>query len=261
MKPLKIILCQFDITWENAQANRDYLSQLFSMIPADSADLIILPEMFTTGFSMNSAQLAESMDGPTIQWLKKQADLLQTAISGSLIIEENNQYFNRLVWIEPGCQKLPFYDKKHLFSLAGEEKHYKAGKDPLHVQWKGWNIAFYICYDLRFPVWTRNTRNTDLMIYVANFPAKREKAWNRLLPARAIENQCYVAAVNRIGLDGNGIDHQGDSAVYNYEGDKISDQINLEQLSSIELDYQALQVYKRAYPFLNDRDRFQIINQ
>jgi omega-amidase len=162
MKPLKLLLCQFDIIWENAQANKDYLSQLFQMIPAETADLIILPEMFTTGFTMNSEKFAETMDGPSVQWMKATATKLHSAITGSLIIEENGHYFNRMLWIEPGIEHIQYYDKKHLFSLAGEEKHYKAGQNKLQVQWKGWNIALFICYDLRFPVWTRNTDNADL---------------------------------------------------------------------------------------------------
>lgn len=259
MAPLKICLCQFDIIWENASANREQLTNLLSKIPDNSVDIIILPEMFTTGFSMNSNALAEKMDGASSVWMHQLANRLNTAITGSIIIQENGKYHNRLLWIEPGNERIQFYDKKHLFSLAGEQHHYQAGNKKLIIEWKGWKIAFFICYDLRFPVWSRNTENVDLMIFVANFPEKRAMAWNSLLPARAIENQCFVAAVNRVGLDDNGIAHRGDSAVYDYEGIKTLDLGQTAQIGIIELDYQSLQVYKRAYPFLKDRDGFSII--
>ena len=256
MSKLRLCLCQFDIIWENAPANRDKLGALLYDIPIDTVDVIILPEMFTTGFSMNSKTLAETMDGPTCEWLHGLSNGLNTAITGSIIIKENGKYHNRLLWIEPGNDQIKLYNKKHLFTLAGEQNHYEAGQLKLIVDWKGWKVALFICYDLRFPVWTRNTENADLMIYVANFPERREKAWNSLLPARAIENQCYVAGVNRIGQDGNGIQHRGDSAVYDFEGNKVLDLEHTQQLSFIDLDLHSLQVYKRAYPFLKDRDTF-----
>ncbi len=258
VNPLKLSLCQFDIIWENAEASRAKLSGILSSIPENSTDIVILPEMFTTGFSMKSNTLAEEMGGPTTQWMKKLSGQLNTAITGSIIIREKGNYFNRLLWVEPGKEQAEFYDKKHLFTLAGEQNHYQAGNRQLILEWKGWKIAFYICYDLRFPIWSRNTENVDLMIYVANFPEKREKAWNNLLPARAIENQCYVAAVNRVGTDGNGIPHRGDSAVYDFEGNKILDLGQSQQVSGIELNHHSLQVFRRAYPFLKDRDSFNL---
>jgi omega-amidase len=245
------------MTWENASANREHLSRLISGIPVNSVDLIILPEMFTTGFSMNSSELAEEMNGPTVTWMMDLSNQLNSAITGSLIVCENGKYYNRLLWVEPGNNAVKYYDKKHLFTLAGEQKHYHPGSQKLLVEWKGWKISCFICYDLRFPVWTRNTEDAGLMIFVANFPEKREKAWNSLLPARAIENQCYVAGVNRVGNDGNGISHRGDSSVYDFEGNKILDLGQTEQLSFIELDSHSLEVYKRTYPFLKDRDQFQ----
>lgn len=256
MSSLRLCLCQFDIIWENASANRKLLNELVHGLPDNPLDLIILPEMFTTGFSMNSKQLAEPIDGPSTQWMHELANRLNTAVCGSIIIEDNGKFFNRLLWIEPGIQESKHYDKKHLFTLAGEQNHYEAGKDKLLINWRGWNIVPLICYDLRFPVWSRNVENADLMIYVANFPEKRQKAWNSLLPARAIENQCYVAAVNRVGKDGNGIQHRGDSAVYDFEGNKIMDLGQSQQLSIMELDHHSLEVYRRAYPFLKDRDAF-----
>jgi predicted amidohydrolase len=232
------------------------LDELFQRPPGNPLDLIILPEMFSTGFSMNSEQLAESMDGPSVKWMHELANRMNSAVCGSIIIEERERYYNRLLWIEPEVQELKYYDKKHLFSLAGEQNHYEAGKDKLLVNWRGWNIVPFICYDLRFPVWSRNVEHADLLIYVANFPEKRERAWNSLLPARAIENQCYVAAVNRVGMDGNSIPHRGDSTVYDFEGNKILDLGHSQHLSIIELDRHSLEVYRRAYPFLKDRDAF-----
>lgn len=259
MVPLRLCLCQFDIFWENASANREHLTKLFSEIPINAVDVIILPEMFSTGFSMSSQTLAEEMEGPTMQWMHEQADKFNTAIVGSMIIQEFGKYYNRLVWIEPYASSSKHYDKKHLFTLAGEQNHYKPGQLKLQLEWKGWNMSFFVCYDLRFPVWSRNTQDVDLMIYVANFPSKRQQAWNSLLPARAIENQCYVAGVNRVGNDGNGIAHRGDSSVYDFEGNQILDLGHNEKLAFINLDGNALQVYKRAYPFLMDRDIFQIV--
>ena len=258
MTALKLCLCQYDISWENSRVNREYLTNLLGTIQVNTTDVVVLPEMFTTGFSMNSKELAEEMNGPTVQWMHKMADQLNAAITGSIIIREDAKYYNRLLWIEPGQVQTRCYDKKHLFTLANEQNYYQPGQQKLILDWRGCKIAFFICYDLRFPVWCRNTENADLIIYVANFPEKREKAWNSLLPARAIENQCYVAAVNRVGKDGNDIPHRGDSAVYDFEGNKILDLGQTMQISFIEIDLQALGVYKRAYPFLKDRDDFKI---
>lgn len=205
---------------------------------------------------MASAELSETMDGPTIQWMKKQSRAMQAAIAGSLIIEDQGRFYNRLVWVDPD-QDVPFcYNKKHLFSLAGEPHHYQAGTEKLTLSYRGWTIATHICYDLRFPVWSRNTEGADLMIYVANFPQKRERAWNGLLPARAIENQCYVAGVNRVGTDGNGIYHQGDSAIYDYEGQCILNLGQTEKWAGWSLDRTRLQAFRRAYPFWKDADPF-----
>jgi predicted amidohydrolase len=259
---MKLCLCQYEIKWQDAEANRQHLDKLFGGLSPNKTDIIVLPEMFQTGFSMDSVNLAETMDGPTIRWMSQWATQLNSAITGSLIIKDQNQYYNRLVWIEPGNSEVTtYYDKKHLFTLADEPKHYSAGTKQLSLSWKDWTISFYICYDLRFPVWTRNTEAVDLQVYIANFPSKRERAWNSLLPARAIENQCYVAAVNRIGLDGNGIEHQGDSAVYDYEGRNLAALGNKEELQLIELSHRNLEVFRRAYPFLNDRDIFKLSNE
>ncbi|MBK9222449.1 MAG: nitrilase family protein [Saprospiraceae bacterium] len=253
---LRITLCQSDIIWEQAEANCLHLDLLFDNLKKDETDLIILPEMFLTGFSMNSKLLAEPILGPGFQWMKKLAQMKNAAVTGSLIIEEEGKFYNRLLWIEPEKEMPEFYNKKHLFTLAGEQNHYNSGNQKLIVSYKDWKISFFICYDLRFPVWSRNTDAVDLIIYVANFPERREQAWNCLLPARAIENQCYVAGVNRVGLDENDIKYRGDSAVYNFEGSKILDLEDREQWLTSTLDSQSLKVYKRAYPFLKDRDLF-----
>ncbi|MFZ1256284.1 MAG: nitrilase family protein [Saprospiraceae bacterium] len=256
MGDLRITLCQSDIIWEQAEANCLHLDLLFDNLKKDETDLIILPEMFLTGFSMNSKLLAEPILGPGFQWMKKLAQMKNAAVTGSLIIEEDGKFYNRLLWVEPEKEMPEFYNKKHLFTLAGEQNHYNSGNQKLIVSYKDWKISFFICYDLRFPVWSRNTEAVDLIIYVANFPERREQAWNCLLPARAIENQCYVAGVNRVGLDENDIKYRGDSAVYNFEGSKILDLEDREQWLTSTLDSQSLKAYKRAYPFLKDRDLF-----
>ncbi len=260
MSNLRISLCQFNISWQDAATNRRHLEQLFKELDGPS-DLIILPEMFSTGFSMDSSNLAEKMDGPTVEWMKNQSNLLDTAMVGSLIIQDGTSFYNRMMWIEPGTSKLRYYDKKHLFSLADENKYYKAGHQKLILEYKSWKMALFICYDLRFPVWSRNTERCDLMIYAANWPTKRSMAWNHLLPARAIENQCFVAGVNRVGLDGNAIPYSGDSTVYDFEGKQILNLGSKETIQTIELDHHDLEVYRRAYPFLKDADGFTFLER
>jgi len=257
MTNLRISLCQTDCIWQDAPSNRRQLENKLARLDPAETDLVLLPEMFTTGFSMESEKLAESMDGPSIRWLIELSNQLNLAVTGSLIIKEHGGYYNRLCWVEPGLKSPKIYDKKHLFSLANEHKHFKPGNQKLILEYKGWKIALFICYDLRFPVWSRNVEGVDLMIYVANWPEKRNLAWKSLLPARAIENQCYVAGVNRIGMDANQIQYCGDSAVYNYEGIQILKLEAQDTVQTIELNKQALEVYKRAYPFLKDADRFQ----
>ena len=258
MQDLHITLCQSNIIWEQAEANRKHLNQLLEKLGSDETDIIIFPEMFTTGFTMASESLAEETLGLTQEWMKSLAIQKNAAVTGSLIIKDESTYRNRLLWVDPQSENPQFYDKKHLFTLAGEENHYVAGHKKLNISYKSWKIGVFICYDLRFPVWCRNTDGLDLLIFVANFPEKRQQAWNTLLPARAIENQCFVAGVNRIGSDGNGIYYSGDSAVFDFEGSKIADLKNQEQHQTIKLDHHSLQVYKRAYPFLKDDDLFHI---
>ncbi|HBK70487.1 MAG TPA: amidohydrolase, partial [Flavobacteriaceae bacterium] len=209
---LKITIIQSELVWENSAQNRQVFLEKIKSI-SEVVDLIILPEMFTTGFTMNPEKVAETMDGETIHWLKYLAKEKNTAITGSLIIKEGNKYYNRLVFVHP-TGEIKTYDKRHTFTLAGEDKIYTAGNKKLIVAYKGWKICPMICYDLRFPVWSRNTDDYNLLIYVANWPKPRITAWSTLLKARAIENMSYVVGVNRIGADDNGHEYSGNSAAY-----------------------------------------------
>lgn len=254
---LRISLVQSFLHWEDISANLRNLEKKLSAL-SQQTDLVILPEMFTTGFSMNVSELAENMKGATVAWMKRQAKELNAVVMGSFIAVENGLYFNRLVWMTPqGEYKI--YNKRHLFTLAGEQNHYEAGQSLLITEWKGWRICPLICYDLRFPVWSRNTDNYDLLIYVANFPARRRRAWQSLLIARAIENQSYVAGVNRIGTDGKGVYYSGDSQLVDYDGRLIHHCADEESVLTAALSYNHLQQYRQKYAFLADRDQFSII--
>jgi predicted amidohydrolase len=255
---MKITILQTNLIWENKTGNLSQLEEKISNLN-DDTDLIVLPEMFSTGFTMNAKSLAESMTGNTIQWMQKIANEKNCAITGSIIIEENEKHFNRLFWITPEENKS--YDKRHLFSYAKEDITYTAGTKKLIVEYKGWKICPLICYDLRFPVWSRRTKQDDydLLLYVANWPERRNFAWKTLLPARAIENQSYVVGVNRIGNDGNDIYHSGDSAVYNFTGEKISKtQAHEESVETVKLDLEALREHRRHFAFGQDADSFSI---
>jgi len=195
---ISVSIIQSDIIWEDRLSNLENYQNKINQI--ESTDLIVLPEMFTTGFSMNPKDISETMSGETIQWMKANASKMNSAICGSIIIEEDDKYFNRFIWVNPDGS-IHHYDKKHLFSFAGEDKNYTSGNNKLIIEYKGWKICPLICYDLRFPVWSRNSEGYDLLIYVANWPDKRKLAWKTLLTARAIENQCYVIGVNRVGKD------------------------------------------------------------
>ncbi|MEM6725898.1 MAG: amidohydrolase [Bacteroidota bacterium] len=258
METLRVTPVQIELEWENPTANKNRLAE--AMAPfAGKTDLLILPEMFTTGFSMNPAPLAETMDGPSVSWMQAQADKLQAAITGSLIIEENGKYYNRLLFLSPG-KKIHSYDKKHLFGMAGEGDHYEAGTEKLILEYKGWKICPLICYDLRFPVWARNAEDYDLLIYVANWPEKRNYAWRALLQARAIENQAYVIGVNRVGMDANGHSYSGDSVVYAPMGDTpLFEQAHTASMETVELQKSNIRRIREKLPFLADRDQFQIL--
>lgn len=251
---MQVRLLQTSLHWEDKKANLQKFSRQIEQ--ATPADLVVLPEMFTTGFTMNASALAESMNGPTLQWMQKTARDTGAAICGSLIIREKEQYYNRLIWMPP-TGPLSYYDKRHLFTLAGEEKTYRPGTERKIVSFRGWQICLQICYDLRFPVWSRNTDGYDLLIYVANFPRKRQYAWDQLLIARAIENQCYTLGVNRVGFDGNQVAHAGGSAIIDYRGEVLSRAGDAEQTLRLELDKRALDRFRKRYPFWRNRDAFQ----
>lgn len=257
---LNVTLVQANLNWENIAANLQHFTALLA--PVQQTDLIVLPEMFSTGFSMNAAALAEPMDGSAVQWMKELATQKQCAITGSLIITEGGNYFNRLVWVMPDG-KLHTYDKRHLFSLTDEPRIFTAGTNRLIVNLNGWNICPLVCYDLRFPVWARNTINPDtglpyydVLLYVANWPERRSHAWKSLLVARAIENQCYTIGVNRIGDDGTGMPHSGDSMVIDALGATLYHKAKTEDVHTITLDYTNLQHTRQQLPFLKDADTF-----
>lgn len=251
-----IALIQSDIIWENPKENRAYLDKKFLELKND-VDLIILPEMFTTGFTMNAPKIAETMKGETIAWMQKTARKKNAAITGSIVIEENYVYYNRLLFVHPSG-KMEWYDKKHTFTLAGEDKIYKSGDKKHIVAYDGWNVCLLICYDLRFPVWSRNTENYDALLYVASWPKPRITAWDALLKARAIENMCYSIGVNRVGFDANGNEYPGHSAVYDVLGNSLvfSDK---EEIIYVELHKNHIEETRKKLRFLEDRDQFIVV--
>ncbi len=254
-KNLKVSVIQSSLFWENAEANRQLFSEKISTI-SEETNLIILPEMFTTGFTMNASKVAEKEKGETLQWMQLEAKKKDCAITGSVVISEDNNYYNRLFFVFPdGNYKT--YDKRHTFTLAGEDKTYKAGKKQVIIDYLGWKIYPLICYDLRFPVWARNTQNYHLLLYVANWPEKRITAWDALLKARAIENMCYCIGVNRTGKDSNQHLYIGHSAVYDVLGRQISNP-NFEEdfTETISLQKSHIETHRKHLQFLNDRDEF-----
>ena len=251
---LKITIIQSELHWENAEANRTMFSEKFQNIEG-TTDLIILPEMFSTGFSMNAEKLSEPNNGETLKWMISEAHKNNCAITGSVIISENDKYYNRLFFVFPdGSYKK--YDKKHTFTLAKENEVYSAGTERLIVDYKGWKICPLVCYDLRFPVWARNTEAYDLLIYVANWPKVRALAWDTLLRARAIENMAYCVGVNRVGLDGNDHEYIGHSTVYDILGKQISASSLGEFSETVVLAKEHIENNRKHLQFLNDRDRF-----
>lgn len=251
MNDLRITLVQSDLHWENKAANLAAFAQKLATIP--ETDLIILPEMFTTGFSMNPAAYAETMQGDTVQWLLTQAQQCRAAIVGSAIIEENGKFYNRLLWVNPDGQ-MGWYDKRHLFSMGGEDFHYTRGSQKIMFDFKGWRICPMVCYDLRFPVWSRNKEDYDLAIYVANWPERRRYHWQSLLIARAIENQAFVVGVNRVGTDANEIYHSGYSSVIDPAGDVLYQHADTEDIKTVTLSKAHLLDIRQRLPFLKDRD-------
>ncbi len=224
----------------------------------ERTDLIVLPEMFSTGFTMNVEHLAEEEPGATLSWMQKEAAKHEAAIMGSCIIKDNGSYYNRLYFVFPNEEYIK-YDKRHTFTLADEHKTFASGKEQVYIDYLGWKIFPLICYDLRFPVWSRNTSNYDLLIYVASWPERRISAWDALLKARAIENMCYTIGVNRVGVDGNGHQYTGHSAIYDVLGECISIEKNeTEFIETYTLDRSHLESNRRHLQFLNDRDDFNL---
>lgn len=253
---LKITIIQSELHWENAEANLKMFSDKIQNIEGET-DLIILPEMFSTGFSMNAAKLAEPSDGKTFQWMVSKAKEHQVAITGSVIISENNKFYNRMFFVFPDGN-FKKYDKKHTFTYAKEDETYTEGTERLVLDYKGWKICPLICYDLRFPVWARNTNDYDVLIYVANWPKKRTLAWETLLRARAIENMTYCVGVNRVGLDGNNHKYIGHSAVYDVLGKQISASVFDEFTETVVLEKEHIVKNRNQFQFLNDRDSFKL---
>ncbi|HEX2845004.1 MAG TPA: nitrilase family protein [Chitinophagaceae bacterium] len=262
MSSLTVSLVQTNLHWENKAANLAMLEEKIMGIK-EKTELVILPEMFSTGFSMRPEVLAETMEGETIQWMKRIAAAKKIILTGSVIIEEEGNYYNRLVWMLPNGQ-YGIYDKRHRFAYAGEDEHYTAGSKRLIASVKGWKINLLICYDLRFPVWARQqsqsgTPEYDLLVYVANWPERRVNAWKTLLQARAIENQSFVIGVNRVGEDGNGNPHTGESMVVDAMGEVLYQKKDEESIYTITLQKEPLEAVREKLPFLKDADGFMIL--
>lgn len=254
---LNIAIIQSNLVWENPVQNRINFSAKIKKLTKD-IDLIVLPEMFTSGFTMSPESVAETMEGQTIQWLKSVANDNQAAIVGSLVIQEADSYYNRLVFVHPNGV-INTYDKRHAFTLAGEDKVYTSGNSKVIVDYIGFKIRPLICYDLRFPVWSRNTQNYDVLIYVANWPKKRIHAWGTLLQARAIENMSYCVGVNRVGLDANSYDYSGHSAIYNALGEKLTSlKPNTEGVERVVLTKSHIETTRNKLRFLDDADAFSL---
>ncbi len=252
---LKIAIIQSDLVWENPKANREDFSKKIECISED-VDLIVLPEMFTSGFTMNASNVAETMQGKTVSWMKELASKTNAAIVGSLVILEENNYYNRLIFVEPSG-RITTYNKRHCFTLVGEEKVFTAGVEKVIIEYKGWRICPLICYDLRFPVWARNTEDYDVLMYIANWPKPRITAWDALLKARAIENMSYCIGVNRVGTDGVNSVYSGHSAVYDVLGNLVSSiKPDAEQTAVITLEKKHINTYRNRLKFLKDRDTF-----
>jgi omega-amidase len=278
MSTLTITTIQSDLRWENKAANLQRFEEIIYNI-TEPTEVVVLPEMFSTGFSMKPRGLAEKMDGPTLAWMKTVAAKKRVILTGSIIIEEAGHYFNRMIWMLPNGS-YGYYDKRHRFAYAGENEQYTAGHKRLIASVKGWKVLLLVCYDLRFPVWSRQTPGAedsrvgeeetvvgdetgaeleyDLIIYVANWPERRNLAWKTLLQARAIENQSYVVGVNRVGMDGNNIYHSGDSMVVDPLGEVLYQVSNKETVCTHILQKERLEEVRSRFPFWRDADRFSI---
>ena len=255
---MRLALLQQPLAWEDHKANYRAFERLFEPL-RNCVDLVVLPEMFTTGFTMQPQKLAERDAEQSIEWLRAQAHSLDAAVTGSVVVSAAGQFFNRLLWVTPDGA-VSTYDKRHLFRMAREHQHYTGGQATLLLSWRGFKVAPLICYDLRFPVWSRRRTEYeyDLLVYVANWPAVRRYPWQQLLRARAIENQAYVAGVNRVGSDGNGVAYAGDSVVADYLGQAIAELADGAGVVRADLDLAALHEFRRKFPAHLDADRFTI---
>ncbi len=259
MSTLTITTIQSNLLWEERSANLHLLEQKIATIP-EKTEIIVLPEMFSTGFSMQTKELAETMDGETIQWMKRVSRENGVILTGSIIIEDEGKYFNRLIWMLPNGQ-YGQYDKRHLFAYGEEDKHFHPGNKRLIASVKGWKINLLVCYDLRFPVWARQQGKEfeaeyDVLIYVANWPEKRNHAWKTLLCARAIENQCYVVGVNRVGTDGKNIYYSGNSLIIDPMGQVLYHMADEEDIFTVALQKEKLEEVRSKFPFWKDGDDF-----
>ncbi|MFC6997151.1 amidohydrolase [Rufibacter roseus] len=251
---LRVSLIQSDLHWHNVAANRAMFEEKMLLLP--ETDLIVLPEMFSTGFSMDAPALAEEMNGETVAWMRKMAQAQKSVVMGSLIIKDQGNYYNRLIWMRPDGT-FEKYDKRHLFRMAGECETYSPGKERLIVELKGWRICPLVCYDLRFPVFSRNTPITyDVVIYIASWPNKRRLAWQTLLRARAIENLAYSIGVNRVGTDGNGHLYAGDTSCYNLLGEELTHHEHEEAVTTVVLSKEHLEETREKLPWNIDADNF-----
>lgn len=256
MQTLRIRAIQSDILWENPQGNLDRLSAMLQH--AEPNELVVLSEMFATGFSMRPEKIAQSMQGEIVSWMAESSR--DKLVCGTVAVEEHGKYFNRFIACYQG-EVFATYDKRHLFSFAGEDKHYTSGKSATVFEYQGWKIKPLICYDLRFPVWCRNREEADLMLFCANWPAARIHAWNTLLPARAIENQCFVLGVNRVGTDGNDKMHNGQSTLINPLGLIINNLGENEKNYCAEVDRTQVFSVRKQFPFLKDADLYSFVEK
>jgi len=254
---MKIAVIQSDLAWENPSANRFNFEQKINSIQ-EEVDLIVLPEMFSTGFTMIPAEVAETMQGETVTWMKLMAKFKNCAITGTIIIQENSNFYNRMIFVFPSGE-IQTYDKRHLFSLAKEEAVFTAGNEKVIIEYNNWKICLQICYDLRFPVFARNVENYDLLLYVASWPKPRINAWDTLLKARAIENMCYVVGVNRIGLDGNNYEYVGHSQGVDFLGNYLVEPFEYENIQIMTLDKSQMLETRQKLNFLEDGDRFELL--
>lgn len=259
MQDLTVSLLQTTLRWQDPAANRAHFDDLIAAIDRSdrSPDLIVLPEMFTTGFTMDAAEHAETMDGDSVAWMRLVAGDYGATICGSLIVEEAGRYFNRLIWMPP-TGDVGWYDKRHLFRMADEQEHYSAGKQRRIFELQDWRICPLVCYDIRFPAWCRGVDEFDLQIFVANWPATRSSAWRTLLPARAVENQCYSIGVNRVGTDGNDRCYTGDSGAFDFLGNAVVDCGDESVTETVTLPGAPLERYRKKFPAYLDADRISI---